>query len=266
MRLIIKKKHVDKFAVCDRYSNLSFQEYSDRIGKYTSRQIRSIYKEVFDRDCAVDVVWAKYQIQYELARQMLIKSNQNISAEFKSHYQGTMRCDLSATGETLKTLIPFELKYNDENSMENKMKAQNKAQAIKKAVEAKKSKCIGITTGLSVYDAWVLCFKKNAKEHKPDEEITKFLLSEFPDHQIKSFHNVHACRIMYNNGRFTKGVKPEIKSVRYLAEGSEWKRSKKAVAAPAKPVAKVAPKAAKPATATKKKAVIVKKAAAKKSK
>lgn len=264
MKLVIKKrKAADKFEQCLRYSNLSFQEYSDRIGKYTNRQIRSIYKEVFDRECAVNIVWAKYQIHYELARQMLIKSGQKISAAFKEHYLGTMKCDLSKTGETLKTLIPFELKYNDENSMENKMKAQNKANAIKKAVEVKKSKCIGITTGLSVYDAWVLCFKKNAKEHKPDEEITKFLLAEFPDHQIKSFYAVHACRINYNNGRYTKGVKPEVKSVKYNADGTEWKRARKADAkVNVKPAA--APK--KAATATKKKAVIVKKSTAKKAK
>lgn len=260
MRLFIKKKKEDKFGICDRYSNLSFQEYSDRISKYTNKQIRSIYKEVFDKECAVNVIWAKYQIHYELARQMLIKSNMPISAEFKSHYKGTMRCDLDFTGETLKTLIPFEMKYHDENSTENKMKAENKAKAIKKAVEAKKSKCIGITTGLSVYDAWVYCFKKNEKEHKADEEITKFLLSEFPDHQIKSFHAVHACRINYNNGRYTNGVKPEVKSVRYLADGSVWKRGHKATPAP---VVTKKPAAKKPVAAAKKKAVIVKKTAKK---
>ena len=136
--------------------------------------------------------------------------------------------------------------------------------AIKKAVEAKKSKCIGVTTGLSVYEAWVHCFKKNAKEHKNDEEITKFLLSEFPDHQIKSFYAVHACRINYNNGRYTNGVKPEVKSVRYV-DGVEYKRAaakKVAAPAPAKtPAAKVAKPAAKKVTVKK---VTVKKVASKK--
>ena len=263
MRLVIKKKKEDKFVVCNRFSNLSFQEYSDKISRYTNRQIRSIYQEVFDKPCAVNIVWAKYQIQYELARQDYIKRGLEMSEQFKSCYKGTMLCDLEQTGETLKTLIPYEMKYNDENSKESIMKAQNKAKAIKKAVEAKKSKCIGITTGLSVYDAWVLCFKKNAKEHKPDEEITKFLMSEFPDHQIKSFHAVHACRINYNNGRYTNGVKPEVKSVRYLADGSEWKRghkAAKAAPAPATVAKKVAD--AKPA----KKVVLAKKTLSKRSK
>lgn len=265
MKLIIKKQKTDRFLVCNRYSNLSFQEYSDRISKYTNKQIRSIYKEVFDRECVVNVVWAKYQIHYELARQMQIKQGiveplQRGSA-FRKAYEGTMACDLEHTGDTLKTLIPFELKNYDENSPENIMKQQKKVAAIKKAVEAKKSKCIGVTTGLSVYDAWVYAFKKNEKEHKPDEEITKFLLSEFPDHQIKSFHAVHACRINYNNGRYTNGVKPEVKSVRYLADGSVWKRGHKAaeVAKKAAPVAKKVATVAKKAAPAKKKAVIVKK-------
>lgn len=240
----------DMFLMCDRFSNYSFQEFSDKIGHFTNKQIRNIYKEVFGRDCTCDPVWAKYQIQYELARQNDIKAGKLSrlyrGTAFRKAYEGTMRCDLSRTSETLKTLIPFEQKCN------NMKKQENKTTAIKKAVEAKKSKCIGITLGLSVYDTWVSVFQKNETAHKTDEEITAFMLSEFPDHQIKSFYNVHACRGYYNQGRFTKGVKPEIKSVRYNEAGQPIGRG----AVKPAPVAKIsAPKANKANLAPVKKAV-----------
>lgn len=258
MKLKIKKH--DPFLVCYEYSPITFQEYSDKIYRYTNKQIRKIFKAVFHKECEIGVVWAKYLIQYELARQQCVLEGRveqlAPGSKFRNSYMAVRRMDLNNVNENLKTLIAYDLKHQTMLSQEKIMK---KKSAIKKAVEVKKSKCIGITTGLSVYDAWVYCFKKNEKEHKPDEEITKFLLAEFPDHQIKSFHAVHACRIGYNNGRFTKGVKPEVKSVRYLADGTEWKRGKKSSKV------KEEPKQVAPKKATVKKA-IVKKAIVKKAK
>ena len=261
----IVKKRFDPFKVCYEPADISFQEYSRKIDKYTRNQIRKIYKSVFHKELLEEnVIWAKYLIQYELSRQQYIKEG-NVAAlepgtQFRNAYMAVRRKDINAVNENMKTLIAYDMKHYNEYNKERSM------DAIKKAVEAKKSKCIGVTTGLSVYEAWVHCFKKNAKEHKNDEEITKFLLSEFPDHQIKSFYAVHACRINYNNGRYTNGVKPEVKSGRYV-NGVEYKRAsakKVAIPAPAKP------KAAKPAAkkvAVKKvtvKKVIVKKVASKK--
>lgn len=138
---IKKKIQPDTFVVCERYSNLSFKEYHDKIHNYTRNQIRNIYKEVFGRPCTCSIVWAKYQISYELARQMEIKNGclERLAkgSEFRKAYEGTMRCDLSSTGETLKTLIPFEMNHYDENSQENIMKKENKIKAIKKAAAAK---------------------------------------------------------------------------------------------------------------------------------
>lgn len=240
--LRIKK---DKFKTCDEYASISFFEYSSKMNDYTNRQIRNIYYQVFKRECNCSEVWAKYQIHYELARQYEVKRGNlevlSVGSTFREAYKGTMSCDITRTGATLRTLIPYEL------SKETKMSE------IKK--DAKKvSKCVGRTLGLGVYATWVHVFKENAKNRKSDEEITKFLLSEFPDHQIKSFHAVHACRINYNNGRYTDGIKPTVKSVRYLADGSVWKRGHKAT--PASVVTK------KPAA---KKLVVKKSTTAKKS-
>lgn len=226
----IQRKY-DPFKVCIKPCQLTFQEYSGKIGRYTNKQIRKLFKLVFGKECTINEVWAKYLIQYELARQQCVVrgavAQLEKGSQFRNAYMAVRRMDLSKVNENLKTLIVYELKHNNnEMSKETLMKKQ---EAIKTAAEVKKSKCIGVTTGLSVYDAWVYIFKKNATAHEPDEKITEFMLSEFPDHQIKSFHQVHAVRINYNNGRYTKGVKPEVKSVRYLADGSEWKRGHKAV-------------------------------------
>ena len=259
----IVKKRFDPFKVCYEPADISFQEYSRKIDKYTRNQIHKIYKSVFHKELSEEnIIWAKYLIQYELSRQQYIKEG-NVAAlepgtQFRNAYMAVRRKDINAVNENMKTLIAYDMKHYNEYNKERSM------DAIKKAAEAKKSKCIGITTGLSVYEAWVHCFKKNEKEHKNDEEITKFLLSEFPDHQIKSFYAVHACRINYNNGRYTNGVKPEVKSVRYV-NGVEYKRAvakKVAAPAPAKtPAAKVVKPAAKKATVKK---ATIKKAASKK--
>ena len=164
---IKKKIQPDTFVVCERYSNLSFKEYHDKIHNYTRNQIRSIYQEVFGRPCTCSVVWAKYQISYELARQMEIKNGclERLAkgSEFRKAYEGTMRCDLSSTGETLKTLIPFEMNHYDENSQENIMKKENKIQAIKKAAATKAANRVGVTLKKSVPETWVHVFKSNAK-------------------------------------------------------------------------------------------------------
>ena len=261
----INKSKKDMFKVCYEFSPITFQEYSRKINRITRAQIRRTYQQVFHRECDdKDLVWAKYAIQYELSRQQYIKdgdmSKLEPGSQFRNAYMAVRRKDLKAVNENMKTLIAYDTRHLSELATKEK--------SMEKANAAKKSKCIGITTGLTVYEAWVHCFKKNAKEHKNDEEITKFLLSEFPDHQIKSFYAVHACRNYYNNGRFTGGVKPEVKSVRYV-DGVEYKRAKKddgtksakptKVSVPATPEAPA--KAAKPAVIKKK--VVVRKTLAK---
>lgn len=243
MRLVIKKKEQteDKFLKCDNFADISFQEFSDKADRYTKNQIRKLYKRIFGRECS-DPIWGKYQIHYELARQMYIKRGEfcmlQKGSQFREHYKGTMARDLNRTGETIRTLIPYEMKHNEENTQEYQMKKQNKINAIKKAAEVKKTTRVGITLGLSVPETWIHVFVDNAKSHKADEELSKFMHAEFPDLKNKAFDTVHGCRIHYNNGGYTKGVKPAVKSVRYLADGTEWKRGHKAAAV--KP-AKVAP-------------------------
>lgn len=253
MRLIIKKKTQpeDMFLKCINFSDISFQEFSDKEDRYTYNQIRKLYKRIFKRECT-DPIWGKYQIHYELARQMYIKQGDVCKLQkgsiFREHYKGTMARDLNRTGETIRSLISYEMKHNEENTQEYQMKKQNKIDAIKKAAEVKKTTRVGITLKLSVPETWVHVFVDNAKTHKTDEEISKFMHTEFPDLKNKAFDNVHGCRTHYNNGGYTKGVKPAVKSVRYATDGAEWKRTSKKVVVEA-------PKKATPA-----KKVVVKKA------
>lgn len=233
---IKKKAAEDKFLACDVYASITFKEYSDRMPRYTKNQIRSLYNEVFQKDCICDIVWAKYQISYELARQQYIKDG-NLGplapgSQFRKAYEGTMRCDLSSTGETLKTLIPFELK----NSQEINMKKDNKVNAIKKAAAVKAANRVGLTLKKSVPETWVHVFIAQSKNKWTDEKISEFMHQEFPDLKNKAFDQVAGCRNHYNNGGYTKGVKPVTKAVRYDADGSVIKRTTNKVA----PVAKKA--------------------------
>lgn len=242
--MLIKK--ADKFKSCTNFSSVSWQEYSNKIYRYTDKQVRKIYKAVFGHECEMDVVWARYLIQYELCRQQYIKEGKTAplekNSQFRKAYTAVQKMDIAHVNENLKTLIVYDIKHKENVSQESIMKKQA---AIKKAVEVKKAKCIGITLGLTVTDTWEHVFRKNAKDHKTDEEITKFLLAEFPDHKIKAFYNINTCRNQYNNGRFTKGVKPEVKSVRYGADGNVLGRVTKKAA----PVKKAEPA---PAPVTKK--------------
>lgn len=251
---IKKKIQPDAFVVCERYSNLSFKEYHDKIHNYTRNQIRNIYQEVFGRPCTCSVVWAKYQISYELARQMDIKNGtfERLAkgSEFRKAYEGTMRCDLSSTGETLKTLIPFELKHYDENSQENIMKKEAKVEAMKKAAATKAANRIGLTLKKSVRDTWAYVLSHNDKTKWTDDKISEFMHQEFPDLKNKTFDQVNACRGHYNRGEYTKGIKPAKASVRYDEHGEVITRSAKKVT-PAPKKAESAPKTADKAPAKK---------------
>lgn len=256
---IKKKPTVDTFVVCDRYSNMSFKEYHDKIHNYTRNQLRSIYQEVFGRPCTCNVVWAKYQISYELARQMDIKNGtlERLAkgSAFRKAYESTMRCDLSNTGETLKTLIPYELKHYDENSQENLMKKEAKIEAMKKAAATKAANRIGLTLKKSVPETWVHVFKTNAKNKWTDAQISEFMHKEFPDLKNKAFDQVKGCRNHYNNGGYTKGEKPAVRAVGYDAEGNVIGRGTKK-AAPAPKKAESAPKTADKAPAKKAKVTL----------
>lgn len=237
----IKLKTYDPFKVCQEFSPISFQEYSGKIERYTNKQLRKIFKQVFHRECDIDIVWARYLIQYELSRQQYIKEGKlsylDKNSQFRKAYMAVRRKDITNVNENLKTLIAYDMKHQTVISQETLMKKQ---ESIKKAAEVKKSNRLGVTLGLSVAETWVHVFTINAKEHNTDDKISAFMHSEFPDLKNKAFDTVHGCRVHYNNGGYTKGVKPEVKSVRYDENGNELKRiAKKAVVAPKKQEVKI---------------------------
>lgn len=253
----IKKKQ-DTFVLCDRFSNVSFKEYSDRMHSMTKNQLLNLYQSVFNRPCTVDPVWAKYQISYELARQQDIKAGNlerlQPGSAFRAAYKGAMACNLSAVGETLQFLIPYELKTNDTNSEAYMQKQQNKVNAMKKAAAAKAANRIGLTLKKSVIETWARVFQMNAKNKWTDEQISEFMHKEFPDLKNKTFNQVNGCRSHYNNGWYTKGAKPAERSVRYDEDGNVLSRVKKDAAKKAPAIKKEAAKqpikkAIKPATA-----------------
>ena len=230
MRVKIKKK--DEFLECENFSSITFDDYVKKMHNYTKNQLRTIYNVLFQKDCTCDMVWAKYQISYELARQMYIKSG-NLAAlekgsQFRKAYEGTMACDANATGETLRSLIPYEIKHNNENVQESIMKKENKIKAIKKAAAVKAANRIGLTMKKSVVETWACLFRDNVKRKWTDDKLSEFMHQEFPDVKNKTFDQVGVCRSSYNSGRLTKGVKPEIRSVAYNEQGQELGRRAKA--------------------------------------
>lgn len=239
MSLKIKRKEVDAFLECNRFSNMSFAEYSDRMNSLSRNRIRSIYKEVFDKECTCNTTWAKYQISYELARQADIKNKRydrlQPNSAFRKAYKAVMQFDLEHVGDTLQTLIPFEMKYNDENSEEYKMKKEQKIKAVKKAAEAAKAaRPIGLRLKKTVIETWAYVLANNDKTKYTDEQISEFMHKEFPDLKNKTFDQVNACRSHYNCGWYTKGIKPEKRSIRYDKDGNPYKAPRKSAKQPAK--------------------------------
>ena len=211
--------------LCEEYAPITFPEYSSHMHKYSNKKLKNLYKEVFHKDCTIDLVWAKYQISYELARQQDIKNNMyerlKKGSAFREAYKGTMACDLNRTSETLRTMIPFEQKYK------SKQEITMTEKPVKVETNNKETTKKGVTLNLTVPETWISVFKDNAVKHLTDEQISKFMHEEFPHLNNKAFDTVHACRNFYNRGGYTKGEKPTLKSVRYLADGSVWKRGSK---------------------------------------
>lgn len=112
MRLVIKKKKEDAFLKCDYFSNVSFQEFSRNMDKYSKAKLQELYVSLFGKPCT-NIIWAKYQIHYELARQLYIQNEQFDKlwkgAIFRKHYEGTMSENVNQTGETIRSAILIEL-------------------------------------------------------------------------------------------------------------------------------------------------------------
>lgn len=128
----------------------------------------------------------------------------------------------------------------------NKSAASKKAPVAKKeAADAKKEKGGGLkgrTSGLGIRDTWVDIFQKNEKLPKAkkmtDDDISKYMKSEFVGRNTKAFDRVSAIRARYNRGVLTQGVIPSIQSRAYDKDGSVIEGRKKREKAPAKSKAK----------------------------
>lgn len=90
----------------------------------------------------------------------------------------------------------------------------------------------GVRTGKGIQELWIMLFELNerlpAKKKMTDEEIKRQMWIEFPHakgvHSLgkvgeRGKHTVSLYRALYNNGKFTKGKKPKIRSNRYDEKG-----------------------------------------------
>ena len=89
----------------------------------------------------------------------------------------------------------------------------------------------GKTLGLKIGETLAHVFAENEKRAKKwtDEEISRFLKSEFADRRPKNFDKPNRARRFYNRGGFTKGNVPGITSKRYDKDGKVLSPKKVAV-------------------------------------
>lgn len=116
---------------------------------------------------------------------------------------------------------------NPSEKPEERNRAMPKRQASKKA----ERKIAGRTTGLPVDLTWQTAFERAAKEKWTDDQITRFMKSEFPDRKSKIFETgVQRVRTQYNRGKLNGQTRKPAKPLeRYEKNGS-----KKETSAPAK--------------------------------
>ena len=76
---------------------------------------------------------------------------------------------------------------------------------------------LGITTGLPI--TFAICYILQRNEQRivklTDDQITKWLLREFPGRNTKRFNAVQDSRRKFNTGRYTRRILPTIQSHRY---------------------------------------------------
>lgn len=117
-------------------------------------------------------------------------------------------------------------------------------------ITAASGRPIGKTTGLPIALGWCLMFQENEKreaaEKWTDDQISAWMKEEYPGRETKAFDQPGGCRLLYNSGRFTKGLAPTVKSVRYDENGAPIVRGSKAAPAAEEPAAAAPAPVAKP--------------------
>jgi hypothetical protein len=82
---------------------------------------------------------------------------------------------------------------------------------------------VGVTTGLPIFLAVAYVFQQNEKAPRTrkltDQQIAEWLRAEFPGRATKYWDDVQWFRVRYNNGKLTRGVRPELQSHRYDSGG-----------------------------------------------
>lgn len=87
---------------------------------------------------------------------------------------------------------------------------------------ARPSPPVGVTSGVSVSQTWILVFEHNEtapeEERRTDPQITEFMKGEFPGLDAVTFDRVEIARGKYNRGGFHKKdakgkvVPPKVRS------------------------------------------------------
>ena len=99
----------------------------------------------------------------------------------------------------------------------------------KKGAAAKPRAIVGATSGVGVNATWISVFERNEQgdgpDNRSDEQISAFMIAEFPTLEASLFKHVNIMRGKYNRGGLSrkdksgKLVRPKIHSKQYAQDG-----------------------------------------------
>lgn len=198
--------------------------------------LKKFYFELFGEEELPDQpeMLVSLRIEYELVRLAHEALGKTMSEKCQQNYEAAQSFNVSGFTETMRSLVRSEIEE------ETKMKKTNKAKGARLAAGGHSFKrAAGKTLGLGVAETWVHLFSQNEKVAKAkrmtDEQITAFLLKEFPGKESKVFSAVSTVRSRYNRGILSKGELPKAPSHAYDEDGNAIVRGEKKATAKAKP-------------------------------
>jgi hypothetical protein len=204
--------------------------------KEDKTNIKRIYKEVFNEKPEGNIHLIEAKLHYFLFRLSMLSEDWDKKAEnTKKDFEAAMLMSLNDFSESSKSTLNCLIKGDQAMTKKPSVKkvqattpvatAPKPTPTVKKPVVIKKAekatvapvkkstrKIVGKTLGLNIQKSWIHCF---TRKNWTDEQITKFMQSEFPDRKSRSFEMVAGVRSQYNSGRLTGGTSPSEKSVKF---------------------------------------------------
>lgn len=188
------------------------------------------YTELFHKELEAEAltILAYLRVRYELEYRDRKSTGAIITDSFKQNYNAAQSMKLDMFNSTMQTLVGNTIKEEYKMKGTKAVRSENAKKGI-----ATFQKLKGKTLGLGASETWVYLFERNETLPKAkkltDEQISKFMHSEFPGRKSKIFDQVQLVRrAYYNKGRCVGqgGKPPKLISQAYAAGGVPEKETK----------------------------------------